>query len=97
MCGRASITAVPVFCAADGTALAYHVHGEGAPLVCLPGGPMRESGYLGDLGGLSAHRQLVMLELRGTGKSAIPVDPASYRCDRAGPAHMRTLRAAGDR
>lgn len=43
---------------------------------------MRESGYLGDLGGLSAHRQLVMLDLRGTGKSAIPADPASYRCDR---------------
>jgi proline iminopeptidase len=73
---------MPTFCAADGTELAYHVHGEGAPLVCLPGGPMRESGYLGDLGGLSAHRQLIMLDLRGTGKSAIPVDPASYRCDR---------------
>jgi proline iminopeptidase len=72
---------MPTFYAADGTELAYHVQGEGVPLICLPGGPMRESAYLGDLGGLSAHRQLIMLDLRGTGKSAIPADPGSYRCD----------------
>ncbi len=73
---------MPTFRAADGTELAYHVHGEGAPLICVPGGPMRESAYLGDLGGLSGHRQLIMLDLRGTGKSAVPADPVSYRCDR---------------
>jgi len=73
---------MPAFHAADGTELAYHVHGEGPPLICVPGGPMRESAYLGDLGGLSGHRQLIMLDLRGTGKSAIPADPAGYRCDR---------------
>jgi pimeloyl-ACP methyl ester carboxylesterase len=70
------------FDAADGTRLAYHQAGAGRPLVCLPGGPMRASAYLGDLGGLSAHRQLVLLDLRGTGASAVPADPASYRCDR---------------
>lgn len=43
---------------------------------------MRSSGYLGDLGGLSAHRTLVLLDLRGTGESAVPADPDSYRCDR---------------
>lgn len=43
---------------------------------------MRASGYLGDLGGLAAHRCLVSLDPRGTGDSAVPVDPASYRCDR---------------
>ena len=73
---------MPRFCATDGTELAYHVQGEGTPLVCLPGGPGRASAYLGDLGGLSAHRQLIMLDMRGTGESAIPADPASYRCDR---------------
>jgi proline iminopeptidase len=56
-------------------------YGGGAALLCVPGGPMRASAYLGDLGGLSAHRRLVMLDLRGTGDSAVPVDPASYRCD----------------
>ncbi|MER6125200.1 alpha/beta hydrolase [Streptomyces sp. NPDC001795] len=56
--------------------------GDGPPVVCLPGGPMQASAYLGDLGGFSAHRQLIMLDLRGTGESAIPDDPASYRCDR---------------
>ena len=43
---------------------------------------MQASCYLGDLGGLSAHRLLVLLDLRGTGGSAVPADPASYRCDR---------------
>jgi len=73
---------MPTFRAADGTELAYHVHGQGAPLVCLPGGPMRASAYLGDLGGLPGRRQLIRLDLRGTGESAVPSDPASYRCDR---------------
>jgi len=73
---------VTTFDSADGTRLAYHRAGDGQPLICLPGGPMRSSAYLGDLGGLSAHRQLVLLDLRGTGESAVPADPASYRCDR---------------
>jgi pimeloyl-ACP methyl ester carboxylesterase len=73
---------VPSFAAFDGTELAYHVVGDGEPLLCLPGGPMRASAYLGDLGGLSRQRRLVMLDLRGTGGSGIPVDPETYRCDR---------------
>ncbi|MFD6323230.1 alpha/beta fold hydrolase [Streptomyces sp. NPDC058442] len=72
---------MPTFSAHDGTTLAYHVFGDGPPVVCLPGGPM-DSAYLGDLGGLSAHRQLIRLDLRGTGQSAIPQDSTSYRCDR---------------
>lgn len=43
---------------------------------------MQASAYLGDLGGMSAHRSLVSLDLRGTGHSAVPADPATYRCDR---------------
>ncbi|MFI6785831.1 alpha/beta fold hydrolase [Nonomuraea sp. NPDC050383] len=70
------------FTAYDGTPLAYHALGEGDPLVCLPGGPMQDSAYLGDLGGLTAHRRLIMVDPRGTGGSAIPEDAASYRCDR---------------
>ncbi|EOY52165.1 alpha/beta fold hydrolase [Streptomyces lividans] len=70
------------FTAHDGTRLAFHVRGEGDPLVVLPGGPMRASGHLGDLGGLAAHRRLLLLDLRGTGGSAVPQDPATYRCDR---------------
>src|SRR5580692_1958156 len=76
------MTVMPAFHAFDGTKLAYHVQGEGAPLVCVPGGPMRDSVYLGDLGGLAAVRRLIMLDLRGTGDSAVPADPSSYRCDR---------------
>ncbi|GGV04244.1 hydrolase [Streptomyces filipinensis] len=76
------IMLMPIFTALDGTRLAYHLRGDGEPLAVLPGGPMRASAYLGDLGGLSAHRRLALLDLRGTGDSAIPADPATYRCDR---------------
>jgi pimeloyl-ACP methyl ester carboxylesterase len=73
---------MPAFTAPDGAELAFHVKGEGEPLLCLPGGPMRASVYLGDLGGLAGQRRLVMLDLRGTGESGVPADPATYRCDR---------------
>lgn len=73
---------MPTFAASDGTTLAYRSLGGGDPLICLPGGPMRDSAYLGDLGGLSSHRSLVRLDLRGTGRSAVPSDASSYRCDR---------------
>ncbi|MEU8687772.1 alpha/beta hydrolase [Streptomyces sp. NPDC048665] len=69
------------FTSYDGTELAYHVRGEGEPVVCLPGGP-QQSTYLGDLGGLPEHRTLIRLDLRGTGRSATPRDLASCRCDR---------------
>ncbi len=71
---------MPAFTSYDGTKLAYHVHGAGAPIVCLPGGPMQASAYLGDLGDPAA--KLIMLDLRGTGDSETPADPATYRCDR---------------
>lgn len=70
-----------VFTTYDGTELAYHVQGDGEPLICLPGGAMRASRYLGDLGGLTAGRRLVRLDLRGTGDSATPADEATYRVD----------------
>lgn len=74
---------MPTFPAPDGTSLSYRLSGEGAgpPLLCLPGGPAGAA-YLGVLGGLAARRPLVLLDLRGTGRSALPADPSSYRCDR---------------
>ncbi|WP_456244729.1 alpha/beta fold hydrolase [Longispora urticae] len=56
--------------------------GSGPPLVCVPGGPGQAVEYLADLGGLSAHRTLVLLDNRGTGASDVPTDPATYRVDR---------------
>ncbi|MDF6045555.1 alpha/beta hydrolase [Streptomyces sp. JH14] len=72
---------MPTFSAHDGTELAYHVSGEGSPVVCLPGGP-QDSAYLGDLGGFSARRRLIRPDIRGTGRSAMPQDITSCRCDR---------------
>lgn len=70
------------FASYDGTVLACHERVEGPALVCLPGGPGRSSGYLGDLGGLAAQRRLILLDNRGTGESAAPVDPDTYAMDR---------------
>ena len=72
---------MPTFSAYDGTRLAYRIAGDGDPLVCVPGGPT-DAGYLGDLGGLYRHYKLILLDPRGTGRSAIPDDTSSYRCDR---------------
>ena len=60
---------MPHFTTYDGTELAYRVTGEGEPLVCLAGGPPRDADHLG---GLSAHRTLVLLDAPGTGASADP-------------------------
>ncbi|MEE6262209.1 alpha/beta fold hydrolase [Plantactinospora sonchi] len=73
---------MPRFSSYDTTELTYHVVGSGPPLVCLPGGPGRASSYLGDLGGLARERTLLLLDLRGSGGSAVPEDPTTYRCDR---------------
>lgn len=70
------------FVSYDGTEIGYRVLGEGPPLVCLPGGPGRAAEYLGNLGGLDESRQLVLLDPRGVGSSADPVDQATLRVDR---------------
>jgi pimeloyl-ACP methyl ester carboxylesterase len=66
----------------DGTELAYRLAGSGPPLVCVPGGPGQAVAYLGELGGLSTHRTLILLDHRGTGGSSAPEDPDTYRVDR---------------
>jgi pimeloyl-ACP methyl ester carboxylesterase len=80
------------FASYDGTVLACHERGEGPPLVCVPGGPGRPSEYLGDLGGLTKRRRLLLLDNRGTGESATPADPASYAMARM-VADVEALRA----
>jgi pimeloyl-ACP methyl ester carboxylesterase len=66
----------------DGTELAYRVVGSGPPLICIPGGPGQAVEYLGDLGGLSSHRTLILLDNRGTGASQAPQDPVTYQVGR---------------
>jgi pimeloyl-ACP methyl ester carboxylesterase len=80
--GQTQNETVSSFASYDGTEIGYRVLGDGLPLVCLPGGPGRAAGYLGDLGGLSASRQLVLLDPRGVGSSADPADPATFRVGR---------------
>jgi pimeloyl-ACP methyl ester carboxylesterase len=70
------------FTSYDGAKLAYRRAGAGPPVICLPGGPGRDPRYLGDLGGLGRSRELILPDIRGTGGSEVPADPAAYRCDR---------------
>jgi proline iminopeptidase len=48
-------------------------------LVCLPGGPGLSSRLLGDLGGLSRERRLVLVDPRGCGRSDPPLREDGYR------------------
>jgi len=57
------------FQTSDGRKLAYTVIGSGPMLVCHPGGPGFAGVELGDLGGLTASRTLILLDPRGTGGS----------------------------
>jgi pimeloyl-ACP methyl ester carboxylesterase len=73
---------MPRFASYDGTEIAYRALGDGPALVCLPGGPGRAADYLGNLGGLDGKRQLILVDPRGVGASADPVDPGTFRADR---------------
>jgi len=66
---------------ADGRRLAYRRSGSGPTLVCHPGGPGFSSLYLGELGGLDEHLELVLFDPRGTGASTRPSDRRAYRID----------------
>jgi proline iminopeptidase len=68
---------VPHFDSYDGCKLWYERDGDGPPLVCLAGGPGADVRDLGDLGGLTADRTLVLLDSRAGGRSEIPADQAS--------------------
>jgi len=71
-----------IFDSYDGVRLSYTTVGEGPLLVCVPGGPGRAVAYLEDLGGLSKHRTLLLLDPRATGHSEVPPDPSTMRFDR---------------
>jgi len=68
----------------DGTPIAYEVSGDGAPLLLVHGsglskGSWRGLGYLRDL---ERDFTVVMLDLRGHGRSGTPHDPAAYAMER---------------
>ncbi|HUQ58688.1 alpha/beta hydrolase [Lentzea sp.] len=62
------------FTTSDGVGLAYHGEADD-PVICVPGGPMQASSYLGGLPIADAIR----LDLRGTGESD---EAGDYRVDR---------------
>jgi len=63
---------MPTYQGEDGALLHYDVLGRTttSPLIVLAGGAARDPEYLGDLAGLSEHRQLVIPHLRGVGRSS---------------------------
>ena len=78
---------MPLFTSYDGAELTYRIvdnvpnhvpEPPPSPLICLAGGPARDAAYLGDLGGLSARRRLIVPDSRGTGASPPAADPAAY-------------------
>lgn len=82
VCEAVGFCLVLHFASYDGVQISYRVVGDGAPVVCLPGGPGRAAEYLGNLGGLAGSRRLVLFDPRGVGGSARPVDASTLRVDR---------------
>src|SRR5438876_2418213 len=62
-----------------GRTLTYRLEGAGPLLVCHPGGPGFDSGYLGNLAGLGSTRTLLLLNPRGTNASDVPEDARAYQ------------------
>ena len=69
------------FVTTDGRTLAYRRVGSGPLLVCHCGGPGFPGATLGDLGGLSGERELVILDPRGAGASDRPAGDDGYRLE----------------
>lgn len=63
------MTEAATYALADGQQIACATVGSGPDVVCVPGGPARASSYLGDLGALTAHRTLRLIDNRGSGGS----------------------------
>jgi proline iminopeptidase len=63
-----------------GTHIGYDRRGTGHPLVCVPGGPLLPTEYLGNLGGLDRHADLVLFTALGRATTA-PADSTVLRCD----------------
>jgi len=68
------------FLSSSESQLTYTRTGTGRPLICVPGGPLLTAEYLGDLGGLDRHAELVLFNPPGSIPDAsLGVD--AYRCD----------------
>ena len=62
----------------DGRTLAYREIGDGAPLLCHPGGPGFSGATLEDLATSLPRRRLILIDPRGTGDSDAPASPDAY-------------------
>lgn len=72
------------FTTSRNTRLTYSRTGHGEPLICVPGGPLLPAAYLGKLGGLDQHAELILVNppTNNTSDTDTHVpDDALYRCD----------------
>ena len=65
--------------------LTYTRLGQGEPLICVPGGPLLPATYLGTLGDLDQHTELILLDPPTTPMDTSGIEngaaDALYRCD----------------
>jgi pimeloyl-ACP methyl ester carboxylesterase len=57
----------------------YSVYGDGPPLVLLHGGLSSNIDWIGEIPALSRHYRLILINLRGHGRSSLGAEPFTYR------------------
>lgn len=66
----------------DGVELSYEIHGDGAPLVLVHGFTGDATDWRHQVAAFSSGYRVLVVDLRGHGKSSAPEDPAAYTVDR---------------
>jgi pimeloyl-ACP methyl ester carboxylesterase len=62
----------------DGVEIYYEVHGSGPPLLLTHGYSMTSQMWQGQIEALAKHRQLLLWDMRGHGRSDYPDDASAY-------------------
>jgi len=79
---------------ADGARLYYEVHGEGQPLLLIPGFGSTTLVYFANVAPLAGRFKVVVFDPRGSGRSDVPT--AGYSMQRFVDDCVEVLRAAGE-
>ncbi len=86
---------MPYADAADGIRLYYETHGDGDPLLLIPGFGCSVEIYWANTPTLAERFRVIVFDPRGAGRSSVPADPATYSMQGYADDCVAVLAAAG--